>query len=214
MRIFALLVVVLAAVDAAHADDWPAPQVREVFGTSRDYFVRVTPGSSWGDSMGFASAAKGPYATATFYHREPDGSYQLTANTTLLNPVAPVEFFVANDGRLVTLDNWHNKGYGTAVAVYAADGKLVKAYALVDIFDTQEIETFAQSVSSIHWHTGPSYINADQKTFYLMIKGGDDLVIGLETGRAAYCRTRESLYKCRDGIAKGWGNFADVAPTR
>jgi hypothetical protein len=214
MRMFALLVTVLATVGAGRADDWPAPQVREVFSTSRDYFVRVTPGSSWGDTMGFSSAPKGPYATATFYHREPDGSYRPAAQTTLLTPVAPVEFFVANDGRLVTLDNWHNTGYRTVVAIYAADGTLMKGYALADIFDKQEIEAFPQSVSSIHWHSGPSYINADQKTFYLMIKGGDDLVVGLETGRAVYCRTRASLYKCRDGIANRWVNFADIAPKR
>jgi hypothetical protein len=213
MRIFAVLAFALTTLSAARADDWPAPQVREVFSASRDYFVRVTPGSSWGDTMGFASAAKGTYATATFYHREPDGSYRPAAQTTLLNPVAPVEFFVANDGRLVTLDNWHNMGYGTAVAIYAADGTLVKAHALADIFDAQEIEAFAHSVSSIHWHSGPSYINADQKTFYLMIKGGDDLVLGLETGRFAYCRTQGTTYQCRNGNgARKWGPCQEVAP--
>jgi hypothetical protein len=28
-----------------------------------------------------------------------------------LNPVAPVEFLVADNGHLVTIDNWHNVGY-------------------------------------------------------------------------------------------------------
>ncbi len=75
MRTFAVLMIVLATLDTAHADSWAAPQVREEFSTSRDHFVRVTPGTSWGDTTGFAGAAKGPYATATFFHREPDGSY-------------------------------------------------------------------------------------------------------------------------------------------
>ncbi len=124
-----------------------------------------------------------------------------------------MEFFVANDGGLVTLDNWHNTGYGTAVAIYAADGKLVKAYALADIFDKQEIEAFAQSVSSIHWHKGPAYINKDEKTFYMMIKSGNDLVLGLETGRFAYCRTQGTTYQCRDGNgARKWGPYQEVAP--
>ena len=150
----------------ARADDWAAPQVREVFSTNRDWFVRVTPGASWGDTQGFAASSKGQYATAEFYHRAGSGSYDVAALATLLNPVAPVEFFVSNDGRLVTLDNWHNVGIGAVVAVYAADGKTVKSYTLADIFTADEIEAFPHSVSSIHWHTQAAYINTDEKTFY------------------------------------------------
>jgi hypothetical protein len=213
MRIIATLAIALLAASTAWADDWPAPVVREVFSASRDHFVRVTPGTSWGDLRGFAGAKKGKYATAEYFHRDKDGNYHRTARATLLNPVAPVEFFVSNDGRLVTLDNWHNKGYGTAVAVYAADGTLVKAYKLADIFTAEEIEAFPHSVSSIHWHKGPAYLNKDEKTFYLMIKDGDDLVLGLETGRLAYCRTRGPSYLCRNSNdARKWGAYTDVAP--
>lgn len=72
MRIFALLTVALAALNTARADDWHAPQVREGFSTSRDHFVRITPGTSWGDTIGFAGAAKGAYATAEFFTRNID----------------------------------------------------------------------------------------------------------------------------------------------
>lgn len=213
MRPVTLALMLLLMLSAARADDWPAPVVREVFSTSRDHFVRVTPGTSVGDLRGFAGANKGPYAVAEFFRRDSDGGYRPTARTTLLNPVAPVEFMVANDGRLVTLDNWHNKGYGTAVAIYGADGKVVKAYTLADIFSAEEIEAFPHSVSSIHWHDGPAYINKDEKTFYLMIKSGDDLVVGLETGNFAYCRTRGASYLCRDSNdPQKWGEFRDLAP--
>lgn len=133
----------------------------------------------------------------------------------MLNPVAPVEFFVANDGRLVTLDNWHNVGYGAAVAIYAPDGGVVKAYALPDIFTATEIDAFSHSVSSIHWHKGPAYINKDETTFYLMIKSGDDLVIGLETGHFAYCRTQDTSYVCRNtNDDRKSGSYKDLAPKR
>jgi len=215
MRIIATLAIACLAVSAAWADDWPTPVVREVFSASRDHFVRVTPGTSWGDLRGFAGAKKGEYATAEFFRRDSDGDYRRTARVTLLNPVAPVEFFVANDGRLITLDNWHNTGYGTAVAVYTSDGKVTKAYTLADIFTAEEIEGFPHSVSSIHWHKGPAYINKDEKTFYLMIKDGNDLVIGLETGRFAYCRTRGPSYLCRDtNDARKWGAFGEIVPKR
>jgi hypothetical protein len=213
MRIFATLMIALLGVNAAWADDWGAPQVREVFSASRDNFVRVTPGTSWGDVRGFAGAKKGEYASAEYFRRSTDGSYHRTVRTTLLNPVAPVEFFVSNDGRLVTVDNWHNVGYGAAVALYAPDGALVKAYALADIFTAEEIKAFPHSISSIIWHKGPAYINKDEKTFYLMIKDGDDLVLGLETGRVAYCRTRGPSYLCRNSNDAGkWGAYTDVVP--
>jgi hypothetical protein len=88
---------------AVRADDWAGPQTKEVFSASREYFVRVIPGESLGDTFGFAGGKKGKYAAAEFYRRTPDRSYRLVAEAILLNPVAPVEFFVSNDGRLAGL---------------------------------------------------------------------------------------------------------------
>jgi len=211
----ALLLVALAGSAAVRADDWPAPAVKEVFSASRDHFVRVTPGKSLGDTQGFASAPKGAYATAEFYRRQPDRSYKLTQTATLLNPMAPVEFFVSNDGRLVTIDNWHNRGYGVVVAIYDSHGKAVKSYSLSDLFSAAEIEAFSHSVSSIHWHDGPVYINSDQRTLYMMVRPGDDLVVGLETGRFAYCETRDGTSRCRtSNTERRWRPYAEAAPDR
>ena len=200
--------VFVVAAAAAHADDWPSPQVREVFSANRDHFVRVTPGDSWGDVWGFKGANKGRYATAEFFRRAADGSYKPTTKVTLPNPVAPVEIFVSNAGRFATIDNWHNRGYGTAVAIYASDGSVAKAYVLADLFTAEEIEAFSHSVSSINWHDGPIYINQDQKTLYLMIKSGTDMVFGLETGTFAYCETRDGKYQCRNTNAdRVWRSY-------
>lgn len=214
MRRLIALIALLCSIAAARADDWAAPQVREVFSANRDWFVRVTPGESWGDTAGFAGAKKGKYASAEIFRRT-GNAYIEAARRQLLNPVAPVEFFVSNDGRLVTLDNWHNVGIGAVIAIYAADGATVKSYTLANIFTEEEIASFPRSISSIHWHTQGADINADQKTFYLMIKSGDDLILGLETGRLAYCRTRGPSYLCRnaDDAAK-WRPHRDVAPAR
>ena len=195
----------------AAADDWPGPQVREVFSASRDHFVRVTPGKSVGDTFGFAGAAKGEYAIAEYYRRQADGSYKPVQKVTLPNPVAPVEFFVSDEGRLVTVDNWHNRGYGKVLAVYGADGRLVKAYELTDLFLKEEIDAYPHSVSSIHWHEGPVYLNKDQRTLYMMIRSGRDLVVGLETGRYAYCETREGRYLCRtSNERRRWLPYAEA----
>src|SRR5882724_8397091 len=103
-----LLILALALATLAQADEWPAPVIREVFCHSRAWFVRVLPGKSFGDTVGFSGAGKGPYATAEFYRLEMDRSYRLAATASLLNPMAPIEFFVTDRGVLITLDNWHN----------------------------------------------------------------------------------------------------------
>ncbi len=203
----------LALAAPAIADSWAAPQVREVFSASRDHFVRVTPGTAVSDTVGFAGAEKGPYATAEFYRRQPDRSYRLMHTVTLLNPVAPVEYFVSNDGRVVTVDNWHNRGYGSVLALYDPAGRLVKAYALEDLFAKPEIDAFRRSVSSRHWHEGPVYINQDQRTLYMMIASGRDLVLGLETGAFAYCEPRGGRYLCRNSNAdRRWRPYDAAVP--
>jgi len=186
----------LAAAPAL-ADDWAGAQVREVFSQSREYFVRVVPGESLGDTVGFAGAKKGRYARAEFYRRAADRSYRLAAETALLNPVAPVDFFVADDGRLATLDNWHNLGYGKVLTVYDAAGRLVRAYDLRELFAETEVAAFQRSVSSIHWRKGPAYVQPDQKTLLVTVKEGADLVVTLESGAYRYCETRKGAYRCR-----------------
>lgn len=215
LRALWLAALLCAFAAPVSADSWANPQVREVFSASRDHFVRVIPGNSIGDTVGFAGAAKGEYATAEYYRRQPDRSYRLTATAALLNPVAPVDIFVADGGQLVTVDNWHNRGYGSVLALYDAAGKPVKSYALTDLFAKSEIDTYPHSVSSIAWHSGPVYINQDQRTLYLMIASGRDLVLGLETGRYALCETREGKYLCRNSNAdRQWLPYAAAVPGR
>jgi hypothetical protein len=96
-----VLILALTVLPVAQGDDWPAAVIREVFSPSRAYFVRVVPGKSFGDTVGFSGAPKGPFATADFYRREKDRSYRLLATAPLLNPVAPAEFLVTDNGVLM-----------------------------------------------------------------------------------------------------------------
>jgi hypothetical protein len=173
------------------ADDWPAPQMREVFSQNRRYFVRVTPGESLGESVGFTGAKIGKHAQAAFYREQPDKGYRFEREIELLNPVASVDFFVSNVGDLVTLDNWHNRGYGTVLALYHSDGKLVKSYKLADLFSKKELDSFSRSESSIAWHDGPTYIMEDRKSFYigLGIHESDyqELILNLRDGSVPLC---------------------------
>lgn len=193
----------LVAASGASADSWPAPRVKEVFSESREYFVRVVPGESVGDTFGFGGEKKGRYAVAEFYRRAPDRSYRPIAEATLLNPVAPVEFFVADSGHLAALDNWHNVGYGKVVSLYSPRGALIQSYELRELFQPDEIKSFPHSVSSIHWREGPMYVRPDQKTLLITVKAGSDFVFGLETGQFKYCEYRDKVYRCRSANQPG-----------
>ena len=114
-----LLTLGLLGGAVAAADDWPGPRVFTEFSESGRYFVRFLPGESIGDTVGFAGARKGRYATALLYAREPDRSYRLQHEIALANPVLPVSALVADDGSFITFDNWHNLGFGKVVAIYA-----------------------------------------------------------------------------------------------
>ncbi len=182
----------------AWADSWAAPRVVEVFSESRERFVRMLPGENLGATIGFAGAKKGRTATAEFYRRARDHSYQRIAEVSLLNPISPVELLVANNGHLVAVDNWHNLGYGQAVSLYDATGNLIRSYGLRDLFQSQEIANFPHSVSSIHWRSGPVYIRSDQKTALITVRSGAEFVFGLETARFKYCEYQNKEYRCRN----------------
>jgi hypothetical protein len=187
----------MAAAPAVHADDWAGPVTKEVFSASREYFVRIVPGESLGDTYGFAGAKKGRYAAAEFYRRAPDRSYRLMQEVRLLNPVAPVEFFVSDGGHLVTVDNWHNLGYGKVVSIYDGAGKLVRAYELAELFDGEEIKAFTHSMSSRYWRDGPLYVRQDQTTLLVTVKSGVDFLFGLESGKYKYCEWHKDSHRCR-----------------
>jgi hypothetical protein len=200
MRKILVLLLCFCIAQDLRADDWAPAKVTEVFSKNRDYFVRVTPGESVGESMGFKGAKVGKHAHAEVFHVQPDRGYRLDREVELLNPVAPVEFFVSNAGDLVTLDNWHNVGYGSVLTLYRPDGKLVKAYKLADLFPRSEIDSFPQSVSSIWWHKGPAYIDQDQKIFYMGYREMPDyrdIILTLSDGSVRICANRPK-YRCRN----------------
>jgi hypothetical protein len=82
-----------------------------------------------------------------------------------MNPVAPTEFFVTNRGFLVTLDNWHNMGFGKVAVFYSAEGLPLRSYELADLFVGAEVDGFQHSASSIWWRrTNETCIRLDQDT--------------------------------------------------
>jgi len=211
-----LVMLTMAGVAVSGADQWPAPQTREVWSSSRDYFVRVIPGKGIGETVGFRGAPTGPHATAELYRRASDRSYRLAWTISLVNPVAPIDLFLTDRGYLVTLDNWHNMGYGKIVAFYSSEGTLIRGYALDDLFSAAEIEKLPRSVSSIWWRKQLTYVRPDQQSLYVSVDdGGRELVFETETGAYQFCETRDGAYRCRSANdQRQWRGYRDPPPRR
>jgi len=182
------LTLVLLADRRIFADDWPAPQIITRFSESGEYFIRIYPGKSWGDSFGFAGAAKGPYAKAEFFRKQADKSYQLAWERNLVNPVSPVDVLVTNSGAIFTLDNWHNTGYGKIVALYTSQGALLRSYELKDLYPEDRISKIDHSVSSRHWRKGAfGFVDpAAQTKIYVSDCFLNTFVFEVQTGRYVY----------------------------
>jgi len=209
-----LAALALAGSGRSRGDDWPAPQTREVFAPSREYFVRVIPGKGIGETIGFRGAPTGPPATAELYRRASDGSYRPVWAVSLVNPVAPIDVFLTDRGYLATLDNWHNMGYGRVVAFYSPAGVLIRAYTLADLFSAAEIDALRRSVSSIWWRKPPAYVRPDQQTLYVTLDdAGRELLFETETGAYQYCEPREATRRCRSGNdPRQWRGYVDPPP--
>ena len=168
--IFFLSLIFLCLCISVRADQWANPEKKNIYSQSKKYLVKIIPGYSIGDLDGFKGAPTGDYAKAEFFKRNNAGHYELLKEIFLVNPVAPVNCFLNNDNYLITLDNWHNKGYGKIVAIYSPDGKLIKSYELKDLFSKKEIEQFSSSTSSIEWQND-NYNSFDEtgNIFYIWI---------------------------------------------
>jgi hypothetical protein len=188
-----LIAVVAAASIAAmadvrvRADDWPAARPITLFTDAAARFVRILPGRSIGDLVGFRGAPKGRYATAEIYVRQSDRSYRLVRDVQLVNPVAPVNALLASDGAFITFDNWHNLGYGRVVAIYGPDGSLVRDYSLEDLYPTERINALPRSISSRSWRCAPNHFVApDGADAYVPERLGGYFVFHMKDGTFRY----------------------------
>lgn len=191
------LTILLALAASAHADEWMQATVREQSSANGQFTVRVTPGDSWGDVVGFADRPKGRYATAEWFKSD-GGVAQKTHTITLLNPIAPVDFLVTDNGALITLDNWHNVGYGSMLVVYSPSGETVKKYGLGELYSFRDTQRFGFSTSSINWRCASPVLNSPTELWVDDTLGGR-LVINTVTGTFEY---RRGASTCREPPAE------------
>lgn len=158
----ALGLLVLAA--PAHADTWRPPEPKTYASSDGTARVTITPRPLQSSLAYFKDAVDGKAApgqregsTQTSplakLERCIDGDWRTEWEVPLVNDVGPVHALVANDGRyLATFDNWHSAGFGDdVVAIYGAQGKLIRKFALEDILPASYIALLPRTVSSLWW---------------------------------------------------------------
>ncbi|MBA4136289.1 MAG: hypothetical protein C0518_03110 [Opitutus sp.] len=160
--IFALLVFYIGAY--AQADSWPPPKLKVVSSPDGNTLLRVTPA--------FGTEENRPaVATVLTYDPATEG-YKKRSEFRLRNPQAPHDALVTNDARfIVTFDDYAALGRTeNVVVVYRGDGEFVKAWALSEIFTSEERLQFERSTSSTWW----------RKNFALLDNQGRSPVVVLE----------------------------------
>jgi hypothetical protein len=186
MRRFLAALVVLCSSLGVQADSWPAPRALGKPSATGSYVVRVAPGTSKGDVVGYSGAPKGPYAVAE-WHRYDGTGYTSAHRATLLNPIAPEDIEVTERGNLITLDNWHNRGMGVVLAIYTPEGRVLKRYTLLDLYSERDVKRIRTSVSSVHWRCERlSTVLDSPRELWIDDSLGGRFVVNVETGSFTY----------------------------
>jgi hypothetical protein len=173
---------------SVHADSWPTARIQARASENGQFVVRVVPGKSMGDVYGYGGRPTGPFATAE-WHRFDGASYRKIHTTFLLSPIAPVDMEVTNQGVLVTLDNWHNRGIGDILVIYALNGEVIRKYTLTDLYSPEDAKRFKTTASSIHWRCqGVSTALESDKQLVIDDSIGGRFIVQLETGAFKYLR--------------------------
>ena len=162
----------LTAVPALGASP-DIPVERDYYSADGRFVFGVTPRSDRAESC------RGELFVLT------DGRLRLVWRHPLMNRYGPGEVLVANDGTVVTLDNWESVGIGdTVVVIYGPDGTKRFNLELEQLLSTREIRDAVYSGSSSRWwrrtdHTGR--IDQAGRRFVIATSSGVRS-ISLETG--------------------------------
>jgi len=185
-------------VGTATADRWAPAQELGAISADGSLVVKVTPGNSLGDTFGFTGADKGKFATAKYFRLDNEKAYNYYQEIELVNPVSPISVYLSSDGTLVTLDNWHNMGYGNVVVIYRPNGEVLKKYKLDELYSNSEkLDKITMTVSSIWWRCNDITPVVDREEFIVFDSFGNFFDFNLRDGSFEY---EESERECKSNI--------------
>ncbi len=187
MKVYLIFVLSLMACNYVVADSWAPANLKAEISQNGRYVVRVIPGDSMGDVYGFGGSKKGSYAKAEYYKYTNEG-YIKFREFELLNPISPLFVAITNTGSLITLDNWHNMGYGEVVIIYKPNGSVIKKYKLTDIYTESQLKMIRMTTSSLWWRckSARPFYDAHSNTLVVNDALGGRLEIDVSIGRKNY----------------------------
>lgn len=186
MWLMGMLAACVLVTATASADSWMPPTTRTYLSQDGTWRLTVSPREitsplayfedKVADRQNAGGVAGSQQATASgkMEHLQ-GGRWNVTWDRPLVNEVSPVEALVSDAGQVATFDNWHSMGNGTdAIALYDADGSLVRALGLVDFLPEAYVRALPRSVSSMSWRGRPRFSKNGQALIVPIIVPGTD----------------------------------------
>jgi hypothetical protein len=185
---FASILFLLFSASAVYADSWALPTEQTICSANKKYCLKITPKKLTSQLDYFSDKVDGKpdaggdkkqeknFCKGEFSARNDKGKMKTLWTIPLVNEVSPVDALISDNGDyVVTFDNWHSVGYGDdAVVIYrAADGGLVKKFALTDFLTESDFNELSRSVSSIWWQGGKHTIENGKLVLKVAGPGND-----------------------------------------
>ncbi len=133
------LLVLLALIGTARADEWVSPSKVTLTSPNKKWSAEITPSK---DPKVGTQAKLGPTGGAM-------------KTITLQDKWMPVDSVLLDDGTLLTLDHWHQLGFGKVALLYERDGTVRWSKTLLELVGQQLIDAADHSKSSIWWRKTP-----------------------------------------------------------
>ena len=105
------------------------------------------------------------------------GRSELMWEKDLVNPIAPHNALITNNGKyVITFDDWYKLGYGENVmVVYGDEGDMIKRYKLHEI-TTLPQNQLSISVTSIWWYLGHEAYSEDPDKVKVLVVDKDSKI--------------------------------------
>lgn len=118
----------LMAATRSFADKWTSPKPVTVISSSGVWWASMTPSPVIGKNAELVVARAPVTGDRGGYRR------------ALVNRQAPLDLFVADNGAVVTLDDWHYAGHEHALVIYDRRGAVVVDQRLEDFLTKDELD--------------------------------------------------------------------------
>jgi tetratricopeptide (TPR) repeat protein len=164
------IVLVALIASTADADEWASPTPITLTSPNGKLQAVITPARS-NDGKSHASVAIGA-KPGTAKKRVLDDDWM------------PVDAILFDDGSLLTLDHWHQLGFGNVATLYEVDGRVRWTRTLDQLVGAQLVERARHSVSSIWWRKMPLEwtLATDGKSGLITLFDENKLKLGLADG--------------------------------